>query len=375
MNPHKLYILIVVFLFFSIIVGFIKDGESVTKKRYIEQWKKDDHVLVHDFLIPNVEYMYSTAASGKYDDSFNILKQNLNKDYPKLFENNATDWEGFLNNVIQFFTESKSNYKMIFNIISLSNGLSIPSITLYEKTSTEIVVAPLEELSEFWKIDFDNILPSNTTFEIDFAEKTLINRFDLWLVEKQQEMKLEGITFIEINKIILFVNKTNPLVKKQALLHEFSHMLFHKRIEHISKFEQENMAIFIELSFKGGVSTEVKFTYQEFDELMAKLSELIIVQDENLFEYIYEITINKTPHYQKMRQLIASTSVYKYMAEEHPEKFNQLRSREITNEEINKYLLQMFNEKTTEGKNKLRTYLDFHVENISKYLKEIIFDE
>jgi hypothetical protein len=329
--------------------------------------------LINVYLVPAIFTMYDMAFAGIKDDNFNQLKFELKKDYPFLVDDENINWNKFLTEVGVYLKEKKSKYKIEHTMIRLLNGHTFPTVTLYELIRTEEKAPPVKEMSEFWGIDFNTIFPASTTFTIEYARTPLVYRYDIYLQMKRQESILEGVTFKGLNKIVLFIDEQNKQSEEQILIHEFSHVFFDRKTEHLTKDDLQLYSLYVEQNFPGGASTTVSFTYQEFNELMAKLSELIVLPDNKLYEFIREVSINKMPEYQKMRQLISSTTVYKYIADEHPTIFEEFKFREITNEEIDRYLYQLSVEKTADGKNKLRSYLENHVNAVGQNLNEVIF--
>lgn len=324
-------------------------------------------------LIPRIITMYDLALAGIKDDNFNQLKFELEENYPFLVNDENINWDKLLTKVGLYLKEKKGKYKIEHTMIRLLNGHTFPTVTLYELIRTEEKPPPVDEMSEFWQIDFSSIFPASTIFIIEYAKTPLVYLYDIYLQMKRQESILEGVTFKEINKIVLFIGESNVKNEEQTLVHEFSHVFFDAKTSHLSRNDLELYTLFIEQHFTGGASTTVSFTYQEFNELMAKLSELIVLPDNMLDGFIREVSINKMPVYQKMRQLISSTTVYKYLADEHPDEFKKLQNREITNEEIDRYLYLLSAEQTVDGKNKLRVYLENHVNAVGQNLNDVIF--
>lgn len=329
--------------------------------------------LIKIYLVPNIKTMYDMALAGIKDDNFNQLKFQLEKNYPFLVDDADMNWNKFLTEVGLYLEEKKSRYKIEHTMIRLLNGHKLPTITLYELIRTEEKESPVKEMSDFWGIDFSSSFPVSTAFKIEYAKMPLVYRYDIYKHIKRQESIVEGVTFEYLNKIVLFIDESNLQSEEQLLIHEFSHVFFNRKTEHLNSNDLEQYTLQVEQNFAGGASTTVSFTYQEFNELMAKLSELIVLPDSKLYEFIREVSINKMPVYQKMRQLISSTTVYKYIADEHPDEFLKLRYREMTDEEVVRYLYQLSTEQTAEGKNKLRIYLENHVKAVSNNLDEVIF--
>ena len=331
--------------------------------------------FLRTYLIPNIEAMYDKAASGFPDDHFAAMRDHLEPVYPFLFEGNVTGWDGFLLNVSALLKGTKSKFTITYDMIALPAALSIPSITLYEVISAQQKKPALKEFSKFWGVDFSDAFSKNTTFRVVYAKKPLVFRYDLWLQKKQQEIELEGITFRGTNEMALFVDPAGDKARR-AFIHEFSHILLDKETEHLTQHEFEQHGIAVQQAFSGGgqtATTEVRFTNVEFGEMMAKLSELIVVPDSELYDYIHEVTINKIPQYQKLRQLIADLTVYRYLSEEHPDEFLTLKWREIADQEVESNLVRLSQEKSSTGENKLRYYLLFHVQNVGRSLKDVVF--
>lgn len=330
-------------------------------------------IFLKNYFIPGIENTYRDASLGHGYDQFIKLKNELGNNFAFLSVNALSGWHELLKRIKTLLEETKSKYNIVYWMITPLNYNQFPSVTIYEVIKRENKKPPVKEMSDFWGLDFNNLFPSDTTFLIEYAFEPLLYTYEIWLQKKRQKSILEGMSFKDSNLVILFTTGSNPLKEQQSLIHEFGHIFFDMKTKYLSDFELENYRLFVEQSFTGGAKTTVSFSYREFGELMAKLSELIVVPDDSLFAYIKEVSRNKMPGYQMTRQLISSTTVYKYLADEHPQEFLKLQRREITNNEIEMNLYRMSLEKTETGKNKLRSYLDFHVVEVSRNLENIVF--
>ncbi len=335
---------------------------------------QDMETFLKWYLVPNIEIMYQKAFNGSPDDHFWEMEQQLAVEYPFLFQNEVTGWESFLSKTDSLLQAVKSTYKIRFHMIQLEPQRIIPSVTIYKLLGIREERAPVEDLSKFWQIDFSEVYP-DTTFLVEYGETPLVLRYDLWIQKNQQELQLEAITYQGTNDIIIFIDGPFDTYgkKKRSLIHEFSHILFWKKANHLTEFELAFSEIVVEQAV-GPAHTSVSFSYYEFDELMAKLSELLVLPDDELYDYIHDVRITKMPHYQMMRQQISSTTVYRYMADEYPDRFEELRYRGITSEEIEYYLKEMANQTTEDGVNRLRSYLLFHVKNLIPRLANVVFE-
>jgi len=331
-------------------------------------------------LIPHLEKVYEKASQGLFDDHFLTMEKELRPLYPFLFEGNARTWDMFLTNTIKFLQDTRTRFRLRYTMQTLPSGHRIPTVTIYELLKSQKKTIPIKKFSEFWKIDFSNVIADTTTFTVEYARPPLLVRYDLWLQQKGHLLQLEGITYPEPQEIVLFVNTSSSLENEQALFHEFSHILFDLKTHHLSSFELEHARIVVQQNFPGRsfpevATTEVEFTYQEFNELMAKLSELMVVPDTKLHAFINEVEINPVTHYQATRMLIATTTVYKYMSDVYPERFEELKVREITDDEVNHYLQEMAHTKGFDGRSILREYLLQHVKMLQEKLRDTVFLE
>ncbi len=329
-----------------------------------------EHFL-HFHLIPAITTAYENIYSAYFDDHFDVFKGYTKTEYSFLFGDSIIDWETFLPQVKDLLELNNSQYKFRYHLLRVSNRIVIPTATLYEVIETKKVKPPLREMSDFWGIDFMDTFVEGTFFNIEYGKQPILLRYDLWIQKKFQQFILEGVTYPDVDEIIIFSEKDKL---EESFIHELSHKIFQKNIQHLSDEELMTSELHISQAFKGGAKTDIKYNYNEFGELIAKLSELMVIPNSRLYDFIHEVYINKQPQMQMPRQLIAHTTVYRYLAKEYPDIFLQFKDQAFIDVDIDYYLQQMANEVTEDGINKLRDYLMFHVKGLSVNFEEIVFE-